>query len=133
MKLQFQLRSYFQKKNIYWIKQLSYFGVLTQRIRKILIHLFTTNYFFNRLKTFDRRVCVCVCMCNFSFAFKGFVVFTSLFYKFEGEHLWNKEKYFYFTLKALFIWDNQILYFQVFICHDVIECPNIKHGTNFSE
>ena len=40
---------------------------------------------------------------------------------------------FYFTLKALFIRDNQILNFQIFKCHGVIKCPSMKHETHFIE
>ena len=49
-------------------------------------------------------------------------IFASLFFKFKGEHLWNKEKCFSFHFKSSFrSWDNQILNFQIFKCCDVIE------------
>ena len=30
-------------------------------------------------------------------------------------------------------WDNQILNFEIFMCHDVIKCLNMKHETYFIE
>ena len=30
-------------------------------------------------------------------------------------------------------WDNQILTFQIFKCHDVIKCLSMKHETHFTE
>ena len=66
--------------------------------------------------------------------FKVFVryIFTSLFCMSKREDLRNKEKCFYFTSKALFgSWDNQILSFQIFKCHDVIKCLSVKHETCF--
>ena len=68
--------------------------------------------------------------------FKGCVsyIFASLFCKYKGEHLWNKEKCFLFHFKSSFCyWDNQILTFQTFQCHDVIKCPSMKHQTHFTE
>ena len=52
----------------------------------------------------------------------------------KREHLWNKEECFLFHLESSFCsWDNQILTFQIFKCHDVIKCPNMKHKTHFTE
>ena len=52
----------------------------------------------------------------FSFVtFKGCVryIFASLFCKFKGEYLWNKEKCFSYQFESSFrSWDNQILTFQ---------------------
>ena len=50
------------------------------------------------------------------------------------EDLWNKEKCFLFHFESSFLsWDNQILNFQIFKCHDVIKCLNMKHDTYFIE
>ena len=39
-----------------------------------------------------------------------------------------------FHLKSSFrSWDNQILTFQIFKCHDVTKCPSMKHETSFTE
>ena len=68
--------------------------------------------------------------------FKGCVcyIFASLFFMSKREHLWNKEKCFLFHLEILFrSWDNQILTFQIFKCHEVIKCPSMKHETHFIE
>ena len=61
-------------------------------------------------------------------------IFASLFFKSKGEHLWNKGKCFLFHFKSSFrSWDNQILTFQIFKCHDVIKCLSMKHETHFTE
>ena len=44
-----------------------------------------------------------------------------------------RKNVFYFTLKALFVLDNQILTFQIFKFYDVIKCVSMKHETHFSE
>ena len=45
-----------------------------------------------------------------------------------------RENVFYFTSKALLgSWDNQVLTFQVFKCHDVIKSLSAKHETHFTE
>ena len=60
---------------------------------------------------------------------KGYVhyTFTSLFSMSKREHLRNKRNIFYFSSKAFFVLDNQILTFQKFKCYDVIKCLNMKH------
>ena len=64
----------------------------------------------------------------------GHYIFTSLFCKSKREDLWNKEKYFLFHFGSSFrSWDNQILNFQIFKCHDVIKCLSMKHETRFIE
>ena len=74
-----------------------------------------------------------------SLDFKGCVryIFASLFFMSREhlrEHLWNKEECFLFHLESSFrSWDNQILTFQIFKCHDVIKCPSMKHETHFTE
>ena len=61
-------------------------------------------------------------------------IFASLCFKFKGEHLSNKEKYFLFHFKSSFrSWDNQILTFQIFRCYDVIKCPRTKHQIHSTE
>ena len=61
-------------------------------------------------------------------------IFTTLFCKFKGEHLRNKEKCFLFHLKISFhSWDNQILILQIFKCYYVIKCPSMIHQTHFTE
>ena len=68
--------------------------------------------------------------------FKGCVRynFASLFFKSKREDLWNKEKCFLFPFKSYFrSWDNQILTFQIFKCHDVIKCLSMKHETHIIE
>ena len=55
-------------------------------------------------------------------------IFPSLFNKSKGKHLWNKDKCFLFHFESSFrSWDDQILTFQIFKCHEVIVCPNMKH------
>ena len=61
-------------------------------------------------------------------------IFAGLFFTSKREHLWNKEECFLFLLKSFFrSWDNQILTFKIFKCHDVIKCPSMKHKTHFTE
>ena len=84
------------------------------------------------------------CMSSFSFSFLFFFlnwfkgcachIFASLFFMSKREHLWNKEKCFLFHFESSFrSWDNQILTFQIFKCHDIIKCPTMKHETHFTE
>ena len=55
-------------------------------------------------------------------------IFTSLFCMPKRKDLWNKEKKFLFHFKSSFrSWDDQILNFQIFKCHDDIQMP--KHET----
>ena len=61
-------------------------------------------------------------------------IFASLFCKSKSEHSWSKEKCFLFHYECSFhSWDNQILTFQVFKCHDVTKCLNMKHERHFTE
>ena len=61
-------------------------------------------------------------------------IFASLFCMSEREHLWNKEKYFLFHFESSFrSWDNQILTFQIFKCHDIIKCLSMKRETHIIE
>ena len=56
------------------------------------------------------------------------------FFASKREHLWNKEKCFWFHFENSFrSWDNQILTFQIFKCHDVIKCLSMKHETHIIE
>ena len=62
--------------------------------------------------------------------FKGCVcyIFANLFCMSKGEYLKIKGKCFFFYYQSSFrSWDNQILTFQVFRCHEVIKCSSIKH------
>ena len=60
--------------------------------------------------------------------------FASLFFVSKREHLWKKKKYFLFHFENPFrSWNNQILTFQVFKCHDVIKCLIMKHETRFTK
>ena len=71
-----------------------------------------------------------------SLCFKGCVryIIPSLFFMSKKEHLWNKEKYFLFHFESSFrSWDNQILTFQIFKCHDVTKCLSMKHETHIIE
>ena len=55
-------------------------------------------------------------------------IFSSLVSMSNREHLWNKEKCFLSHFKSSFCsWDNQILIFHIFKCHDIIKCLNMKH------
>ena len=68
--------------------------------------------------------------------FKGCVryIFASVSCISKREHLWNKETIFLFHFESSFrSWDNQILTFQIFKCHDVIKCPSVKYETHFTE
>ena len=61
-------------------------------------------------------------------------IFASLFCLPKREYLWNKEKCFLFYFESSFpSWDNQILIFHVFKCHDVTKCLSMKHATHFTE
>ena len=61
-------------------------------------------------------------------------IFTSLFCMSKTEHLWNKEKCLLFHFESSFhFWDNHILTFWIFKCHDVIKYPSMKHETHFIE
>ena len=65
--------------------------------------------------------------------FEGCVcyIFAIMFYKSKWEYLWNKEKRFLLHFESSFrSWDNQILTFQIFKCHEVIKVP--KHETQNS-
>ena len=49
---------------------------------------------------------------------------------FKREHFENNEKCFLFHFESSFgSWDNQVLFFQIFKCHDVIKCLSKKHKT----
>ena len=68
--------------------------------------------------------------------FEGCVcyIFASLFCMFKTDHFWNKEKCFLFHFESSFCsWDNQILFFQIFKCHDVIKRLSMKHKRHFIE
>ena len=68
--------------------------------------------------------------------FKGCVryIFASMFFMSKRQHFQNKEKCLLFHLESSFcFWDNQILTFQIFKCHDVIKCLSMKHETHFTE
>ena len=64
-------------------------------------------------------------------------ILTSLFCMPEREDLWNKEKCFLFHFVSFFhsfcFWDNQILNFQIFKCHDLVKCLSMKNKTYFIE
>ena len=63
---------------------------------------------------------------------KGYI--CCLFFMSKREHLWNKEKCFLLHFESSFrSWDNQILNFQIFKCHDIIKCLSMKHETHFIE
>ena len=71
-----------------------------------------------------------------SIIFKGRVcyIFLSLFCMSKREDLWNKEKCFLFHFESSFhFWDNKILNFQIFKCHNIIKCLSMKHETHFIE
>ena len=58
-------------------------------------------------------------------------IFACVFCQAEGEHLWNKDN---FQFESSFCsWDNQVLTFQKFKCHDVMKYPSMKHETHFTE
>ena len=68
--------------------------------------------------------------------FKGCIcyIFASLVSMSNREHLWNKKKSFLFHFQSFFhSWDNQILNFRIFKCHEVIKCLSMKHKTHFIE
>ena len=61
-------------------------------------------------------------------------IFADLFYMSKTKHLWNKENKILFHFESSFCsWDNQILTFQIFKCHDVIKCLSMKHETHIIE
>ena len=62
--------------------------------------------------------------------FKGcpWYIFPSLFCMCKRDHFWKKEKSFFES--SFSSWDNQILIFQVFKCHDLIKFLSMKHETH---
>ena len=58
-------------------------------------------------------------------------IFVSLFFKSDGELLWNKEKCLLFHFESSFpSWDEQVLTFQLLKCHD-IQMPKYKTQNTF--
>ena len=105
---------------------------------------FATSFIFNLqfLYELKQKVRLCKTVCgifHFQFCFvfiKGCVyyIFASLLFMSKREHLWNEEKCFLFHFKKSFhSWDNQILTFQIFKCHDVIKCLSMNHITHIIE
>ena len=48
-------------------------------------------------------------------------IFAGLFFMTKREHSWDKEEVFLVHLEIFFrSWDNQVLYFEIFKCYDVI-------------
>ena len=61
-------------------------------------------------------------------------IFLLIWLVYLTEHVWNKEKCFLFHFQSSFhYWDNQILNFLIFKCHDVIKCVSMKQETHFIE
>ena len=57
-------------------------------------------------------------------------IFAGLFFMTKREHSWSKEEVFLFQLESSFrSWDNQILYFEIFKCYDVIKCQHETRNT----
>ena len=51
-----------------------------------------------------------------------------------NKDLWNKEKSFLFHFEIYFhSWDNQLLNFQIFKCHDIIKYLSMKREIHFIE
>ena len=87
---------------------------------------------FHNLTNFDEVLTKKTDFVSLKFFFKGcfHYIFARLFCMSTREHLWNKEKYtFHFEL-SFRSWDNQILNFQIFKCHDVIKSLSMKHETH---
>ena len=59
--------------------------------------------------------------------------FARLFCMSKREHLWNKKCFLFHVESSFHSWDNQILTFEMLICHDVIKCSSMKHETHFVE
>ena len=73
---------------------------------------------------------------QYPLSIKGCVryIFASLFCMSKREYLWNKENCFLSNFESSFhSWDNQVLTFQIFKCHDVIKCLSMKHETHTIE
>ena len=52
----------------------------------------------------------------------------------ESTYIWNKKKCFLFHFESFFrSWDNQILTFEIFKCHDVIKCLSMKQEIHVAE
>ena len=60
-------------------------------------------------------------------------IFVSLFCMSKREHLWNKKCFLFHFESSFRSWVNQILTFQVFVCHDIIKCLSMKYKTHFTE
>ena len=59
-------------------------------------------------------------------------IFAGLFFIFRREHLRNKEKCFLLHLESSICpWDNQILTFQIFKCHDIHQTPQHETRNTF--
>ena len=113
-----------QKKRFNWPKILPSWcrAVLyTCKIQKFLV-LNAKLFHANHLYCFEElKICVRY-------------IFTSLLCMPKREDLWNKEKCFLFHFECSFrSWDNQILNFHIFKCHDIIKCLSMKHDTHFIE
>ena len=75
------------------------------------------------------NTCILFYWQNFEYSLKCFInmlkcyvhyIFANLFCLSKREHLGNKEKCFLFHFESSFhSWDNQILNFQIFECHDI--------------
>ena len=80
--------------------------------------------------------CLLVCLMHLSGPILECVryIFASLFFMSKRELFWNKEKCFLFDFESsIHSWDNQILTFWIFKCHEVIKCLSMKHKTRFTE
>ena len=85
------------------------------------------------LKHYICKTCLQHTFPNFETALKGCVcyIFASMYCMFKREHLRNKEKCFLLLFESSsHSWDNQILNFWIFKCHNVIKCPSMKHKTH---
>ena len=120
---------------MHFLKVFSRAGAASIRISKILFlsHFVSTTHFCSKECSFLLVFILFVVKRPFlsELSFKGCVrnIFTSLFRMSKGKYFWNKEKILFHFESSFCSWDNQILIFQIFKCHDIIKCLSIKRKT----
>ena len=62
-----------------------------------------------------------------------YYIFAIVFSSLKESTYETKEKKKYFTSKALFVLENEILEICIFKLHDIIKCLSIKQAIHFTE
>ena len=117
-------------RNVIWKRQES------QRLARYRLRTWIRKTFFDSLadvycnlyKTIDFWLIVVVATCKIQVYLKV-VCATLFFFTFKGEHLWNKERCLFHFESTFSSWGYQILTFQIFKCHEVMKCQDMKYET----